>query len=530
MKKLQYIPFILAIVCILLTTQCTNFDKLNEDPTQSPDMDPNLQLPTIQLWQTNQTDNLHRFFIYPGGFMNQWTQDWAVVEYGGKGQKSDAYFSLYWDMYYPAIIKNVVDLVERTNGIAEYTNINAMARILKVQNFLRLTDLYGDIPYFEAGKAYYTGVFKPAYDTQESIYDDFFSELKAAAAELSADYPKATADLYYNGDIALWKKFANSLRLRIAMRLVKVNPEKAKSEVQSAVNDGVFTSNSDICYVQHENVKEAVMASAGNGFANILLKDNKSSTFRLTSELIGTMENLGDPRILYYGSSYLEDNVRTDITPQLYAYYGSYKELTTPAQIFNYDMVIGYKQAITINVNGQEVDVPWLLQLMQPSKVITNYGSPYIHLSYAEVEFLQAEAIARNYISGNAAEHFKNGLEAAVNQWSLFGVKVPADAATNYSAKNPLQSGKELEQIGTQLWILDFLDPVETWSNWRRMGQPDIKFYNNYPTVNQSDGQTPRRIPYPVSEQKNNPDEWRKAVDRLGGVDDWLARMWWDTK
>ncbi|MDR0508165.1 MAG: SusD/RagB family nutrient-binding outer membrane lipoprotein [Dysgonamonadaceae bacterium] len=532
MKNLKYINY-LAAAFTLLAVSCVDFDKLNENPTQSPNMDPNLQIPTIELLQSNQTDNWHRFLIYPGGFMNQWTQDWATIEYGGKGQKSDAYFSLYWDMYYsgiggtPGIIKEVVDLTERTRDIPEYTNIHAMARILKVENFLRLTDIYGDIPYFDAAKAYYSGIFRPKYDTQEMIFDDFFKELKEAAASLSANYPKATADLYYSGDVDLWRKFANSLRLRIAMRLIKVDPARAKVEVQSAVNDGVFTSNSDICYLKHENVKESVGASAGNGLANILLKD-KSSTFRLTRELIGTMEDLGDPRLLYYGSSYLEDNVRTEITPQLYAYYGTYKELVNPAQIFNYDMVTGAKSAITINVNGVETEVPWLLQLMQPSKVITNYGSPYIHLSYAEVEFLQAEAVVKGFIAGNAQDHFKKGMEAAVNQWSLFDVKVPADAAANYSAKNPLQSGKELEQIGTQLWILNVLDPVETWSNWRRMEQPNIQFYNNYPTVNQSNGKTPRRIPYPVSEQKNNYDEWKTAVDRLGGTDDWLSRMWWD--
>ncbi|MDR0865065.1 MAG: SusD/RagB family nutrient-binding outer membrane lipoprotein [Candidatus Symbiothrix sp.] len=529
MKIFKYIPYLLSLAMTVLMVQCVDFDELNRNPTQSTGMNPNLQLSSVQLWQSNQTDNLHRFFIYPGGFMNQWTNDWAVVSYGGKGVTSDAYFAMYWEeFYYPKIIKNVVDLVERTKDVPEYTNIHAMARILKVENFLHLTDLYGDIPYFEAGEAYYTGVLKPKYDKQEDIYTDFFKELKEAEVALSADFPKATGDLYYNGDPVQWKKFANSLRLRVAMRLIKVDPERAKTEAQSAINAGVFTSNNDICYVKHENVKESVGESAGNGIANILLKDNKSSTFRLTTELIGTMEDLGDPRILYYGSSYLEDNVRTDITPQLYAYYGSYKAITMGAQLFSYDSQVTNSGAVAIEVNGELVDVSALLKFMQPSKVITNYGSPSIHLSYAEVEFLQAEAIVRGYLPGNAQEHFKKGLEAAVNQWSLFDVKVPVDAATDFSAKNPLQAGKELEQIGTQLWILNFLDPVETWSNWRRTGFPVIEFYNYDPTVNQSAGQTPRRIPYPLSEQKNNKEEWEQAVQRLGGSDSWLARMWWD--
>jgi hypothetical protein len=534
MKKLQYIKYLLLTLFAIMIADCTDFDELNTNPTQSMNMDPNLQIPYIQLSQTNRTDDWHRLFIYPGGFMNHWTQDWAVVEYGGKGKKNYNYFSLYWDMYYLNAIKNAVDLEMRTREIPEYTNINAMARILKVQNFLRLTDIYGDMPYFDAGKAYYSGIFKPKYDTQEEIYNDFFKELKEAAAALSAEYPKATADLYYNGDIALWKKFANSFRLRIAMRLVKVDPQRAKEEIESAINPtngGVFTSNSDICFVKHDYVESQVMPSAGNGIANILGK--RINFFRLSEELIGTMEDMGDPRILYYGGSYLDDDVRTDITALVYAKLGgtTYRELTVPAQTWTYELVgDAWRGPILIEINGQEREVTRLEQVLRPSKFVTNFGAPYIHLSYAEVEFLLAEAIHRGYISGNKQEHFKNGLEAAVNQWSLFDVRVPADAATTYSSKNPLRQGTELEQIGAQLWILNFLDPIEAWSNWRRMGQPDIKFYNNYPNENQSNGEIPRRIEYPLSEQINNPDEWSKAVDRLGGQDDWLRRIWWDKK
>jgi len=533
MKTIKYIPYILSLFFLTGVISCTDFDDLNSDPTKSTDMDPNLQIPTVQLLPTNQTDNWHRFFIYPGGFMNQWTNEWATVNYGGRGVKNDAYFSLYWEMYYPDIIKNVVDLVERTREDAEYTNIHAMAKILKVQNFLRLTDMYGDIPYFDAGMGYYTQTLKPAYDKQEDIYMDFFKELDEAAALLNSNSPRATSDLYYDGDVEKWKKLANSLRLRIAMRLVKVDVDKARTEAQAAVAGGVFTSNADVCFVQHDNVKEAVNASGGNGVANILLKDIRSSQFRLSTELIGTMENTGDPRILYYASSYLEDNVRTDITQQLYNHYGFYAAITVGAQLYNYDQEC-YLQSpvtpITIDVSGQPVDVERVLQFMQPSKVITNYGSPYIHVSYAEVEFLLAEAVTRGFITGDAKEHYRKGLIAAVDQWSIFGVSVPANAATTFANRNPLVDANALEQINTQLWILHFLDPVESWSNWRRSGYPaaQMKFYNYDPTINQSNGQTPRRIPYPLDEQKNNYDEWKQAVDRLGGTDDWTSRMWWD--
>lgn len=523
MKNIN-IKGLLLLFAIVLSAGCVDFDRLNTDPTQSSDMDPNLQIPTVQALQTNQTDDWHRLFIYPGGFMNQWTNDWAIIEYGGRGKKNYPYFYDIWRMYNSGIISNVVDLVERTRDVQEYTNIHAIGRILKVQIFQRMTDLYGDVPYSEAGLGYYSGIFMPKYDRQEDIYNDFFTELKEAAAQLTSSQPLATADLYYNGDIGKWKKFANSLRLRLAMRLVKVDPERARAEAASAVSDGVFTSNADICYVQFENIQEDVGASAGNAVANIMLRTN--TNFRLATELVGEMEALNDPRITLYGGSYLDDRDKTDVTAAIYAHYGSYKLMTMGAQLFSYDEEV-QTTAITINVNGQETEVEKLYQFLQPSKLITYSGSPYIHISYAEIEFLLAEAVVRGYIQGNANGHYQNGLAAAVRQWTLFGADIPDGMVSAFSA-NSLEAGNELNQINTQLWILHFLDPVEAWSNWRRSGLPDIKFYNYRPALNETGGKTPRRLQYPLEEQNDNNANWRQAVERLGGTDDWSARVWWD--
>ena len=529
MKNNKYIKWILSVVGVVLISSCIP-DNLNNNPTASTQMDPNLQIPTVQLLPSNYADEWHRYFIYPGGFMNQWTNDWAVIAHGGAGVMNDSYFANMWDEYYPLVILNVVDLVERTRDIEEYTNIHAIGLILKVENFLRLTDYYGDIPYFEAGMAFYSGSLKPAYDKQEDIYMDFFEQLKTAHSLLSESQPRPTSDLYYNGDISKWKKYANSLRLRIAMRLVKVKPEIAKAEAEDAVRSGVFTSNADICYVQHDNVQTVKRESGGNGIANRLLDNAKSSTFRLAKELIGTMETLKDPRIRFYGGSYLEDAGRPEITDQVFAHYHSYASFALGAQLFSWSQEANIQGSITIDFNGESVSVPALLQYLQPSKLITNPGSPHIRMSYAEVEFLKADAAQRGYNVGeSAASLFTKGLEAAVRQWTLFEAKIDEAALTTFINANPLKSGQELEQINTQLWVLHFLDPFETWSNWRRTGLPDIKFYN-YHAGNQSDGQTPRRIPYPVSEQTSNPEGLKSAVDRMGGKDEWTNRVWWDVK
>jgi hypothetical protein len=535
MKTIKYISLFLALVVF---HSCSHFDDLNTDPNRSSNMDPNLQITTIQMRQSEIFHEWFRYLTYPGGFMNQWTGNWTIVNYGGHAAKNAPYMEQMWISYYPYIIRDVVDVVQRTKDDPAYVNIHSVARILKVENFLKLTDTYGDIPYFNAGMGYYTGEFNAKYDAQEDIYNDFFKELSEASAALTADGGLITNDLYYNGDIEKWKRFAHSLHLRIAMRLVKVNPAKARDEAEKAIAAGVFTSNDDICYVKHENNPNSGEGGIGpgNGLATCLSfpDDPLQNPFRLATELIAAMEDSKDPRILYYGSCYHTDGNRTDITQQVKEALNAaatttirYQDMTVPAQMFTYD---DWRPEISITVNSQPVTVEHSFQRLQPSKLITAYDAPFIHITYAEVEFLLAEAAQRGWnVPGSAQSHFEKGLEVAVRQWSLFGVTSFDEAKiTEFISTNSLTGGNELLQINTQLWILHFLDPMETWANWRRTGLPDIPFYNRYPQENQSDGKTPRRLEYPSDEQLKNAANYRDALSRMGGKDDWTSRVWWD--
>ncbi len=534
MKNIKYAKYYLLFIIISSLFGCTDFDELNSDPTKSTDMDPNLQIAAVQVRQTEDHQEWARYLAYPAGFMNQWTGAWGTIEYGGKGKKYDNYLEQMWISYYPFIIKNVVDAIQRTKDNPEEINVNSAARILRVQCFLKITDMYGDVPYFDAGMGYYTGIFKAKYDKQEDIYNDFFKELKEASEALDSNGDLLKYDLYYNGNIDKWRKFANSLRLRIAMRLIKVDPDRAKNEAEAAIAAGVFESNDDICYIQHENVLNPPDGGGkdgpGNGLATRLLgpEDMSYSDFRVSKELVTEMVNAKDPRLSYIGRCYYNDGQRTDITDQVKAQLGTYEEMALPAQRFRWDI---WTPPIDITVNGEAVSLEYTLQQLQPSKLLTNFGAPYIHVSYAEVAFLQAEAAIRGWNVGGASAQslFESGLRAAVSQWSLFGAAAAnPDEVDTFVAKNALTAGNELMQINTQLWVLHILDPIETWSNWRRTGMPDIQFYNNFPNENQSNGKTPRRLEYPKEEQMKNPENYKEALDRMGGKDDWLTRVWWD--
>lgn len=524
----------LCFLLLITLAGCIDFDELNTDPDNPTDLDPDLLIPTIQFYPGAEWQEQQRYFIYPGGFMNQWTGAYAIVEYGGCGQQHNNYQERLWTTYYPEGINYATDVIQRTRNTPDKINLYSMARILRVQLALRLTDYYGDIPYSEAGLGYYDNNLKPQYDTQESIYHDFLKELKEAGAAFDASYPSSQYDLFYNGDLDKWRKYANSLRLRIAMRLVKVEPETARQEAEDAVHCGVFTSNEDICLIKYENVQNSSFGKGkGNGIANYLYGNvtANGSEIWLTTELIKLLEDSEDPRLLLYSGVFLNDDARTEVTSLVRAKRSSYAAMATPAQRYNYSANPDYPNdngAVKITVGGKEQELALKNARLRPSKYLTAFDSPYIYISYAEVEFLIAEAAARKWdVNGDAQSHYNKAIPAAIKQWELFGATVTDNQVNTYLTKNPFDIDNAIEQINTQLWIHHILDPMETWANWRRSGYPKLIFHNYEPGKNQSNGTFPRRMIYPIDEQLKNSANYREAVSRIG-EDNWTKRVWWD--
>ena len=164
---------------------------------------------------------------------------------GDKYTDSNDNIGEMYNASYTTVIKNVIDLIERTKEDPELSNYYNIARIMKVYEFQRLTDNHGDIPYSEAGQGYLETNFTPVYDTQESIYMDMLNELNTAIPALDASKKTYGSDSYYTGDILKWKKLGYSLMLRLAMRMQKVEPALAQQWANTAVTGGVFTSNDD---------------------------------------------------------------------------------------------------------------------------------------------------------------------------------------------------------------------------------------------------------------------------------------------
>src|SRR5687768_1761976 len=208
-----------------------NFEKINTDPTKltSSTMNYAYLFTAAQLTTTGNTDanayeDWRNNLIY-GATMIQHLASFTGYWGGDKYTYNASYNSAYWDMNYPNSVKNIVDVIENIKGNADHANFYQIARIFKVLMFHRLTDMYGDVPYSEAGLGYKTGNTKPKYDKQADIYADMLKELEDAASKLdpSKTNTVGAADLIYAGSVPKWKKLAYSLMLRLAMRQTKVD-------------------------------------------------------------------------------------------------------------------------------------------------------------------------------------------------------------------------------------------------------------------------------------------------------------------
>lgn len=554
--SIKYLFAALALIG-LGTTSCSDFGDVNVDPEQPNEGNLNYAFVFSQaqhqalgsdwdVWRTG--------CIYSAQFMQHVTSiDWWDT-YNCYAW-SDGYASAYWDGVYKGsrgAIRDIQSVIKDWKDKEGYENDYQMARIVRAYLFHRMTDLYGDIPYSEAGQAEVTNY--PKYDKQEDIYTDLLKELDEAQSALSTNVtPKVGShDLYLNGDVAAWKKFANSLMLRVAMRLVKVKPELAKEYAAKAYANGVITNVADNVMLKHTD------GSSSNDSAEPYAKifSHEDYEFFMSKTFIDQLRNTNDPRLALVACvcehpSYNSDNDKyetgnSDPSLQRGLPSGGYTGSKNNARyIGNFDTE--FQNIVTKN-GTEDVDV----SLYESNYSVPNrltYGDetgPTMIVTAAETNLLLAEAALRGYISGDAQSFYEAGVRAAMLQFqyytkasSIYNQYITEEAISNYLAANPYDASKALEQINTQYWITTFCDEYESFANWRRTGYPKLdekrgygsssygtsSWYAQSITNNQS---IPRRFTYPSSEEQSNNANYKEAVSRLSDGNTFTSRMWWD--
>ncbi len=390
---------------------------------------------------------------------------------------------------------------------------------MKALVFERITDVYGDVPYFSAGLAYHNSVYFPVYDKQQDIYTDMLKEVSQAVDSLDDTADQPVGDMFYAGrddQIEAWKRFGNTLLLRMAMRLTKVDPETAKSYVNK-VQNLTMQSNDDNAIVQHGTNDPLTINRIYRGIGedgDIQLSGQISKT------LIDFLKNNNDPRL-----------------PVLaYVYPAGYTSGSDPSggssdPADQNGLPNGYDGGNTsygiLSYPGYLGDIS--LYSRPNPYTFFNPTAATLVLTYAESELLLADAAARWGI-GDAATHYNNGVLAAITMLSAYGDAgaISDDDAQAYLDANPYDPANGLEMINTQFWVATFFNEYEAWSNYRRTGYPAL-IPVTYPG-SQSPGAIPRRMEYSTTDKQVNAANYNAAVARLPGGDKITSRMWWDAK
>jgi len=496
MKKMKKI-LILLVILVTFGSCDDGFEELNVNPTKPTQLSPSTKLTYIQLHTGG--SNYVAYLFWNVIHLMQNVQHLNNTSYVSFLYKEGNTHWLFEEQF-KTTAKNITDLEAQleTSEAPTAASDLAIARIQRVLIFSRITDVYGDIPYSEAGKGFLEGIRFPKYDKQSDIYADMLATLESSAATLGAGGTSSygSADLLYGGDVVKWKKFANSLMLRLAMRMVKVDDDEAKAWATKAITGGVMTSNADIAYTQYENA-----ANDGGPNVNPLTKcfTSRSSTqVKISKTFMDFMKDRNDPRVSVLCS-------------------------TTDG---NTDPALQFGQDINVATRGVANSKPNINIFGGSGTII--YDAPFFFQTYAEVEFMLAEAAERwGLAGGNVEVHYNTGVTAAMEYLAMYGhgVNITPTQISDYLTANPFVAADALKMINEQYWVATFGNGLETFSNWKRSGYP-VLVPANVATI-LTGGEIPRRLPYPGSEKLNNPTNVAAAIAQQGG-DLLTTRMWWD--
>ncbi len=501
-----------AAFIALIFAGCTKkFDAINTDPTQFTELTPAI-IP--QAFAKAEYQGIYAdpgiYQLVRNLFVDYWSQYYATVD---PGVPTDRYvlradWVFYqWSSHYSSTWPTLKKVIEATEG--RDLPANAIAKIWKAYIFHVTTDFYGPVPYFQAGN----GELSIPYDSQESIYDDMLKTIDTAVSTLkSVDQglkPFGTSDLIYAGDIPKWIKFGNTLRLRLAMRISGVLPDRAKTEAEAAVASGVFTEDEDIALM-------SVATASPNGL-NLMAP---WGGFRMSASMESYLKGFDDPRMGEYFSPAVSDN----------QYYGVRNGLSSS------------------QLAASQQNQPDNLSNIGPRFNVDDAATNKLAVIYtAEAYFLRAEGAVNGWNMGASAKDlYEQGIAASMRQWGITdnaaitayinGTGTPT-ALTDYLSSPAVANipvlfstdpATQRQQIGTQKWLALFPDGIEAWTEVRRTGFPKLYNVANSDNPDLAPNQMIRRFTFQAGEYQTNTRAVQNALPLLNGPDNAATRVWWN--
>ncbi len=550
MKKL------ILILCVtLFVTSCSdNIENLNQNIKDPSEVSGESLFAGAQKELVDQ-------LVTPNVNLNNnrlWAQYWQETTYLDESNYDQVTRSIpdnHWTNMYRDVLNNLKEaakIIDATdNPLTNDAKANKLAiiEVLTVYTYSNLVETYGDIPYTEALDIENT---LPAYDDAATVYEKLLTRLDEAITQLdeSNDSFSEAEDLIYAGDVLSWKKFANTLRLRMGMVLADINPGLSQSTVTAALQGGIFTSIADDATYAY-----AKAAPNNNPVNNELVLSGRHDYVAATT-LTTAMNNLEDPR----RTAYFAPNINSELG-EVSAVSGNTITLaslvSTPQvgnTVFVYDETDNPPLVGTVSaVGSNSIDVNYVgtLPSVGDQLIVADYvgggigaKSPYDDyshanvdmtvadrpgtiLSYAEAEFLLAEAAERSYPGvTDPAMHYENAIQASFDKWGVTGFSdYIASPQVDYAQAlaNSTSTPDWKEVIGTQAWIALYDRSFAAYLSIRRL---------DYPLLTQpasADTGYPVRYTYPVNEQQLNSVNYSAAASNIGG-DAPETQLFWDTE
>lgn len=468
-----------GIVSLFTVASCDkikDFKDINNDQNQTTTPIPSALL-------TNVESNMGAQLGFDAGGINTggglYAQYFSETQYTEVSRYNKPTYN--YDTYYSGAIEDLQNIINynsdpATAGTAAAYGSNnnqiAIARIIKAHYIKLLTDAVGDLPYFDALKGN-TGVISAKYDPQQAIYTDLVKELKEAVEQFD-NGTTVQGDVIFDGDVSKWKKYANSLRLLIALNMQKVDPGTGKTEFLDALNNsaGIIADNSDNVTINYP----------GGNFPQPIYNYyvlTQRLDYAVSKTMTDQLSSTSDPRAAVYASS---------------------------TKGFPY----GLTRDDAVAFSGANADWARLL-----AGTNTPSASSWTLISAANIDLARAEAAQLGWTSEDVTTLFKNGIQASFDQWGL-------GSAASYITTLGVP---DMQKIAVQEWLAFYPNGLEGWDIYRRTGFPTLT-----PAPNTTGG-IPRRTTYGTNDYSYNSSNVAAAAANYtvnGQPDSQWGRIWWD--
>jgi len=492
MKK--YTIILTAFILLLGINACDDrFEEVNTNPNGIADVDPAHLFATavrnsfrngITGYDYQIASQAAHFYvgIFVERFIDQYKQDLSGSTY------EDLFGTAYESQlkYYNDIMRLTGPGMEKENEF-QY----AVADVMAVHSWSKLTDAYGDVPYFN-GALGDQGELLPEYDAQRDIYLDLLDRLKNDVTVLKTagnSVGLINQDPVFDDDPELWVRFTNSLRLRLAMRIRHVEPAAANGIISECLNEPLLESN------EHNAEQEGVDGDNSQLFSP-WAGVSEYYNFRISDKVVTQLSTTNDPRLPIYASPISD---------------GTYK-----------GFVNGLVDALFNDAISEEHSFP--------GEYLVGRGASVFLMTAAEIAFRKAELALFGLGDGDANEHYRNGIRLAMERVGVAEADIDAFLATP-SAQLSGTDEEQFEQICTQMWLAFAPNLAEAYSMMRRTGYPAIPIRDGITTDRgDTEGEIPSRLIYPLTEKQRNGENVNQAIANLDGGDELKSRVWWDVR